>query len=90
MQVGSNVKIQNNVALYTGIALEDDVFWGQSGVSTNVINSRSHISRKSESQATVGQPRSDDRVQRHYHLRDHHRALCRHRCRTVVTDDVPD
>lgn len=53
VQVGNNVKIQNNVALYTGVALEDDVFCGPSCVFTNVINPRSHISRKSEYRATV-------------------------------------
>jgi len=46
--VGSNVKIQNNVSLYTGLKVEDDVFLGPSMVFTNVINPRSHVSRKDE------------------------------------------
>jgi len=50
--VGNNVKIQNNVSVYTGVILEDDVFCGPSMVFTNVINPRSHISRKSEYQTT--------------------------------------
>ena len=46
--VGNNVKIQNNVSVYTGVTLEDDVFCGPSMVFTNVINPRSHVSRKDE------------------------------------------
>jgi len=42
------VKIQNNVSIYEGVTLEDDVFCGPSCVFTNVINPRSHVSRKSE------------------------------------------
>ena len=51
--VGDNVKIQNNVSLYTGVVVEDDVFLGPSMVFTNVINPRSHVSRKSEYRKTV-------------------------------------
>ena len=51
--VGNNVKIQNNVSLYTGVVLEDDVFCGPSLVFTNVINPRSHISRKNEYRTTL-------------------------------------
>lgn len=46
--IGNNVKIQNNVSIYTGVELEDDVFCGPSMVFTNVINPRSHVSRKHE------------------------------------------
>jgi UDP-2-acetamido-3-amino-2,3-dideoxy-glucuronate N-acetyltransferase len=51
--IGNNVKIQNNVSLYTGVILEDDVFCGPSMVFTNVINPRSHVSRKHEYQRTL-------------------------------------
>jgi UDP-2-acetamido-3-amino-2,3-dideoxy-glucuronate N-acetyltransferase len=51
--VGDNVKIQNNVSLYTGVILEDDVFCGPSMVFTNVVNPRSHVSRKHEYQQTL-------------------------------------
>jgi len=51
--VGDNVKIQNNVSLYEGVTLEDDVFCGPSCVFTNVINPRSHVSRKAEYQPTL-------------------------------------
>src|SRR5690349_14896886 len=51
--VGNNVKIQNNVSLYTGVTVEDDVFLGPSMVFTNVINPRSHVSRKDEYMPTL-------------------------------------
>jgi len=51
--IGNNVKIQNNVSVYTGCILEDDVFCGPSMVFTNVINPRSHVSRKEEYKTTV-------------------------------------
>jgi len=51
--IGNNVKIQNNVSLYTGVIVEDDVFLGPSMVFTNVINPRSHVSRKDEYKKTL-------------------------------------
>ena len=53
VKIGNNVKIQNNVSVYSGVVLEDDVFCGPSMVFTNVINPRSHISRKNEFQNTL-------------------------------------
>jgi UDP-2-acetamido-3-amino-2,3-dideoxy-glucuronate N-acetyltransferase len=50
--LGNNVKIQNNVSVYTGVICEDDVFLGPSMVFTNVINPRSHVSRKHEYKPT--------------------------------------
>jgi UDP-2-acetamido-3-amino-2,3-dideoxy-glucuronate N-acetyltransferase len=55
VKVGNNVKIQNNVSIYTGVELEDDVFCGPSMVFTNVINPRSHVSRKHEYRRTLVQ-----------------------------------
>jgi len=52
-RLGNNVKVQNNVSIYEGVELEDDVFCGPSCVFTNVVNPRSHVSRKSEYQATL-------------------------------------
>jgi UDP-2-acetamido-3-amino-2,3-dideoxy-glucuronate N-acetyltransferase len=52
-RIGNNCKIQNNVSIYEGVELEDDVFCGPSMVFTNVINPRSHVSRKSEYQKTL-------------------------------------
>ncbi len=51
--LGRNVKIQNNVSVYTGVVCEDDVFLGPSMVFTNVINPRSHVSRKEEYRQTM-------------------------------------
>jgi len=52
-KIGTNVKIQNNVSIYEGVELEDDVFCGPSCVFTNVINPRSHVTRKHEYQRTL-------------------------------------
>jgi UDP-2-acetamido-3-amino-2,3-dideoxy-glucuronate N-acetyltransferase len=51
--IGNNVKIQNNVSIYTGCILEDDVFCGPSMVFTNVINPRSHVTRRDEYKTTL-------------------------------------
>ncbi len=51
--IGRNCKIQNNVSLYDCVVLEDDVFCGPSMVFTNVINPRSHVSRKDEYKSTL-------------------------------------
>jgi len=52
-RIGDNVKIQNNVSIYEGVELEDDVFCGPSMVFTNVMNPRSHVSRKNEYRRTL-------------------------------------
>ncbi len=53
VQLGNNVKVQNNVSIYTGVICEDDVFLGPSMVFTNVINPRSAVNRKSEYAKTI-------------------------------------
>jgi UDP-2-acetamido-3-amino-2,3-dideoxy-glucuronate N-acetyltransferase len=88
--IGDNVKIQNNVSVYTGVTLEDDVFCGPSMVFTNVINPRSHVSRKDEFRQTL--------VRRGATLGANSTILCGHTmgryafvaAGTVVTRDVPD
>src|SRR5689334_11943080 len=52
-RIGDNCKIQNNVSVYEGVVLEDDVFCGPSMVFTNVLNPRSHVSRKDEYRKTL-------------------------------------
>ncbi len=51
--IGHNVKIQNNVSVYAGVTLEDDVFCGPSCVFTNVSNPRSQIVRHHLYERTV-------------------------------------
>jgi UDP-2-acetamido-3-amino-2,3-dideoxy-glucuronate N-acetyltransferase len=88
--VGDNVKIQNNVSVYTGVILEDDVFCGPSMVFTNVINPRSHVSRKDEFRSTL--------VKRGASLGANSTIVCGHTigryafvgAGAVVTKDVPD
>lgn len=54
--IGNRCKLQNNVALYRGVTLEDDVFCGPSCVFTNVLTPRAHIERKNSFSPThVGQ-----------------------------------
>src|SRR5689334_18656794 len=53
VRIGDNVRIQNNVSIYEGVELEDDVFCGPSMVFTNVMNPRSHVSRKNEYRRTL-------------------------------------
>jgi UDP-2-acetamido-3-amino-2,3-dideoxy-glucuronate N-acetyltransferase len=53
VRVGEGCKIQNNVSLYEGVELEDNVFCGPSCVFTNVINPRSTVNRKSEFRSTL-------------------------------------
>lgn len=51
-RLGANVKVQNNVSIYEGVECADDVFLGPSMVFTNVVNPRSHVSRKDEYRVT--------------------------------------
>jgi UDP-2-acetamido-3-amino-2,3-dideoxy-glucuronate N-acetyltransferase len=88
--IGDNVKVQNNVSIYTGVVLEDDVFCGPSMVFTNVVNPRSHVSRKDEYRPTL--------VQRGATLGANSTIVCGHTvgryafvgAGSVVTKDVPD
>lgn len=51
--LGNRVKVQNNVSIYTGTVVEDDVFLGPSCVLTNVSNPRSQINRHSLYEETI-------------------------------------
>ncbi len=44
--IGAHVKIQNNVSVYRGTVIEDEVFLGPSCVLTNVTNPRAEIGRR--------------------------------------------
>src|SRR3954453_509970 len=88
--IGNNVKVQNNVSIYTGVILEDDVFCGPSMVFTNVVNPRSHVSRKHEYRQTL--------VKRGGTIGANCTIVCGHTigryafigAGAVVTKDVPD
>lgn len=88
--IGNNVKIQNNVSVYSGVILEDDVFCGPSVVFTNVVNPRSHISRKHEFKGTF--------VRKGATIGANATIVCGHEigahafvgAGAVVTEDVPD
>ncbi|MBI5055558.1 MAG: Gfo/Idh/MocA family oxidoreductase [Nitrospirae bacterium] len=51
--IGDRCKIQNNVSVYKGVILEDEVFCGPSCVFTNVYNPRAFIERKHEFRQTL-------------------------------------
>ena len=51
--IGDRCKIQNNVSVYKGVTLEDEVFCGPSCVFTNVITPRAFIERKQEFKSTL-------------------------------------
>ena len=53
VNIGAGCRIQNNVSVYDGVTLEEDVFCGPSMVFTNIINPRSHTSRKDEFRQTL-------------------------------------
>jgi UDP-2-acetamido-3-amino-2,3-dideoxy-glucuronate N-acetyltransferase len=53
VHIGSRCKIQNNVSVYRGVLLEDEVFCGPSVVFTNVLNPRAFIDRMNELRPTV-------------------------------------
>lgn len=44
--IGRGCRIQNNVSVYDGVELDEDVFLGPSCVFTNVKHPRAHVSRK--------------------------------------------
>jgi UDP-2-acetamido-3-amino-2,3-dideoxy-glucuronate N-acetyltransferase len=51
--IGDRCKLQNNVSVYEGVELEDEVFCGPSMVFTNVRNPRAHVNRREEFERTL-------------------------------------
>src|SRR4051812_30319009 len=51
--VGNGCKIQNNVSLFEGVTIEDDVFCGPGMVFTNVLLPRANVSRRNEFSPTL-------------------------------------
>lgn len=61
--LGNKVKVQNNVSVYTGVVIEDEVFLGPSMVFTNVINPRSAIERKTNTKTLVKKAQQLEQMQ---------------------------
>lgn len=53
VSIGNQVTIKNNVAIYTGVTIEDEVFLGSSCVFTNVAVPWSFINRKADFKHTL-------------------------------------
>jgi UDP-2-acetamido-3-amino-2,3-dideoxy-glucuronate N-acetyltransferase len=53
VRIGDRVRVQNNVSIYEGVEVADDVFLGPSMVFTNVVNPRAHVSRRHEFGKTI-------------------------------------
>jgi predicted dehydrogenase/acetyltransferase-like isoleucine patch superfamily enzyme len=51
--IGDRCKIQNNVSVYRGVTIEDDVFVGPSAVFTNVLTPRAEVDRRDEFSPTL-------------------------------------
>lgn len=89
VRIGDRCKIQNNVSLFKGVELEDEVFCGPSCVFTNVDNPRAGIERKHEFARTL--------VKRGATIGANATILCGHTlgeycfiaAGAVVTSDVP-
>jgi UDP-2-acetamido-3-amino-2,3-dideoxy-glucuronate N-acetyltransferase len=53
VRIGHGCRIQNNVSVFDGVTLEDDVFLGPSCVFTNVKHPRAHVQRKDQYARTL-------------------------------------
>jgi UDP-2-acetamido-3-amino-2,3-dideoxy-glucuronate N-acetyltransferase len=88
--IGDGCKIQNNVSIYEGVILEDEVFCGPSCVFTNVLNPRARIPRMKELRPTL--------VRKGTTIGANATIICGHTLGSyafigagaVVTKDVPD
>lgn len=53
VRIGDGTRVQNNVSLYDGVVLEEDVFVGPSVVFTNVRNPRAAFPRRDRFETTI-------------------------------------
>ncbi len=88
--MGKGCKVQNNVALYKGVTLEDHVFCGPSCVFTNVLTPRAHVQRKDEFAATLVKQGATIGANATIVCGNTLGAYCMVAAGAVVTKDVPD
>ena len=88
--IGNGCKVQNNVALYKGVTLEDDVFCGPSCVFTNVLTPRAHVQRKDEFGETLVKRGATIGANATIVCGNTLGAYCMIAAGAVVTKDVPD
>jgi UDP-2-acetamido-3-amino-2,3-dideoxy-glucuronate N-acetyltransferase len=88
--IGEGCKVQNNVAIYRGVTLEDKVFCGPSCVFTNVITPRAHIERKEEFSSTLVKCGATIGANATIICGNTLGAYCMIAAGAVVTSDVPD
>jgi UDP-2-acetamido-3-amino-2,3-dideoxy-glucuronate N-acetyltransferase len=89
VRIGRGCKVQNNVSVYEGVVLDDEVFVGPSAVFTNVRHPRAHVVRRHRFEAT--------RVARHASIGANATIVCGVTLHegafvaagAVVTKDVP-
>lgn len=88
--IGDGCKIQNNVALYRGVVLEENVFCGPSCVFTNVLTPRAHVERKDEFSPTLVKRGATIGANATVVCGNTLGAYCIIAAGAVVTKDVPD
>ena len=88
--IGDGCKIQNNVALYRGVVLEDQVFCGPSCVFTNVLTPRANVERKEEFAPTLVRRGATIGANATIVCGNTLGAYCMIAAGAVVTRDVPD
>ncbi|WP_319532660.1 acyltransferase [uncultured Cohaesibacter sp.] len=90
VSIGDGCKVQNNVALYKGVTLEEDVFCGPSCVFTNVLTPRAHVERKREFGLTLVRKGATIGANATIVCGNTLGAYCMIAAGAVVTHDVPD
>ena len=88
--IGDGSKVQNNVALYKGVELAEDVFCGPSCVFTNVLTPRAHVERKGEFAPTPVGRGATIGANATVVCGNRLGAYCMVAAGAVVTKDVPD
>ena len=90
VSIGDGCKVQNNVALYRGVKLEQNVFCGPSCVFTNVLTPRANVERKDEFSLTLVKQGATIGANATIVCGNTLGAYCMIAAGAVVTRDVPD